>query len=77
MKCIICHGEDIYVSDVREELKVGNDIIYTPIRIPVCRSCGERYYDRRTVRHLEKIERELKTGKATLHEVGKVMELAE
>ena len=77
MKCIICHGEDIDVSEVREELKVGNDIIYTPIRIPVCLSCGERYYDRRTVRYLEQVEQELATGKATLHEVGRVMELAE
>jgi YgiT-type zinc finger domain-containing protein len=76
MKCIICNGEDIQVAEVREELKIGNDIVYTPIRIPACRSCGERYYDRRTVRYLEEVERELTEGKADLHEVGKVMELA-
>ena len=76
MKCIVCQGEDIHLSEVKEELKIGNDIIYTPIRIPACRSCGERYYDRRTVRYLEEVEQELAEGTAPLHEVGKVMELA-
>jgi len=76
MKCIICRGEDINVSEVREELRVGNDIIYATIQIPVCCSCGERYYDRRTVRYLEKVEQELATGKTALHEIGKVMEFA-
>ena len=45
MKCILCHGEDIEVTEVREELRIASDIVYVPIRIPVCRTCGERYYD--------------------------------
>ncbi len=73
MKCIVCHGEDIPVTEVNEELKRMTDIVYVPIRIPVCRACGERYYDRRTVRFLEEAEAKLKEGKANLEEVGKVL----
>ena len=73
MKCIICHGEDIQVADVQEDLRIENDIVQVPMQIPVCRMCGERYYDRRTVRFLEEVERKLKEGKAVLREVGKVL----
>ncbi len=73
MKCLICHGEDIQVTEVREELKVENNIVYVPIQILVCRTCGERYYDRRTIRFLEEVDRQLKEGKANLQEVGKVL----
>ncbi len=73
MKCVICRGEDIQMREGQEELRVQNDIVYVPIRIPVCRSCGERYYDRRTVRFLEEAEAKLKEGTANLREVGKVL----
>ena len=76
MKCVICHGEDIQLTEVREELKVENNIVYVPIQIPVCQTCGERYYDRRTIRFLEEVDRQLKKGKANLQEVGKVLEFA-
>ncbi len=73
MKCIVCHSEDIQITEVREELKVEDDIVYVPIQTPVCRACGERYYDRRTVRFLEDVEQELKEGNSDLQEVGKVL----
>ena len=73
MQCIICHGEDIQVADVQEDVRIENDIVQVPMQIPVCRTCGERYYDRRTVRFLEEVERKLKEGKAVLREVGKVL----
>ncbi len=74
MKCIICKGEDIHKTEVKDELKIGNDIIYIPINIPVCSSCGEKYYDRRTIQYLEKESIRLKEKKVNLHEVGKVLE---
>ncbi|MBI4551035.1 MAG: YgiT-type zinc finger protein [Candidatus Latescibacteria bacterium] len=73
MKCIICHSEDIRITAVREVLRVENDVVYVPIQIPVCFACGERYYDRQTIRYLEEVERQLKEGKANLQEVGKVL----
>ena len=73
MKCVICHGDDIKMMEVKEEFVVGNDIIYIPIRVPVCRNCGERYYDRRTMLFLEEIEEKLKKKQVELKEVGKVL----
>ena len=37
----------------------------------------ERYYDRRTVRYLEEMERKLQSSTVHLQEVGKVLELME
>ncbi len=73
MRCVICHGDDIQVTKVREELRVGNDIVYVPIQTLACRTCGERYYDRRTIRFLEEVSQKLKDGKVDLQEVGKVL----
>ena len=73
MKCIVCHGEDVRMADTREELQIGTDIVYVLIHIPVCQTCGEKYYDRRTIRYLEEVEEKLKRGEANLKEVGKVL----
>jgi len=73
MKCILCHSEDIEVTEVREELRIEPDIVYVPIWVPVCRTCGERYYDRQTIRFLEEVEQKLREGEGMLHTVGKVM----
>jgi YgiT-type zinc finger domain-containing protein len=73
MKCIICHGEDIRITDVKEEIKLETNIVYVPIRIPVCRNCGERYYDRQTIRFLEEVDKKLRKEKVSLQEVGKVL----
>ena len=73
MRCVICHGNEIEVMEVKEQFTVGNDIIYVPIKVPVCRHCGERYYDRRTMQLLEEIEKKLNKKQVELKEVGKVL----
>ena len=73
MKCIICHGQNIQIMDVKEEFAIGNDIVYIPVKVPVCKTCGERYYDRRTMQFLEGVEVNLPNTKAQLKEVGKVL----
>lgn len=73
MKCIICHGEDIKVKDVKEEIVVGNNIVHVPIKTPVCMTCGERYYDRRTMQYLEDAEKRVSKAGVKLKEVGKVL----
>ncbi len=73
MKCVICHGDDIKVVDVKEEFVVGNDVVFIPIKVPVCKTCGERYYDRQTMRLLEEIEEKLGNAQVDLKEVGKVL----
>jgi YgiT-type zinc finger domain-containing protein len=76
MKCIICHGENIEKSNVREERTIGNDIVYIPIDVLECKTCGERYYDRKTLRYLEDVEKKLLDGKAEVRDIGKVKILA-
>ena len=73
MKCVICHGDEIKVKEIKEEFTIGNDIIYVPVKVPVCRNCGERYYDRRTMQFLEETEEKLGKKGVRLKEVGKVL----
>lgn len=56
MKCVICKGTNIEKKLVNEEVRVGTDVVLVPVEVMVCKSCGERYYDRRTMRYLEEIE---------------------
>ena len=71
MTCVICHGENIKTVEVKEEFPLGNDIVFFPVTIPVCQTCGERYYDRRTMEQLERVEEKLKSA-AGLKEIGKL-----
>ena len=73
MRCVICHGDKIETMETKEEFVVGNDIVYAPIRVPVCKNCGERYYDRRTMQFLEDVEQKLGRKQGELKEVGKVL----
>jgi YgiT-type zinc finger domain-containing protein len=63
-------------SAVQERIPVGNDIVLVPVEVLVCQSCGERFYDRATLRRLEELEDDLAACKPALREVGKVLELA-
>ena len=58
-----------------DHLPVGNDIVLVPIEVLVCQSCGERFYERATLRRLEDLEDDLAARKRPLREVGKVLEL--
>lgn len=73
MRCIICHGDDIKVKEVKEEITVGNDIIQVPIKTSVCMTCGERYYDRRMMQFLEDAEKMVSKTGVKLKEVGRVL----
>jgi hypothetical protein len=73
MTCIVCHGEDIRLVDVQEELKLEKDIVCIPIQTLVCQTCGERYYDRPTMRFLEKAAENVRSSRANLEEIGKVL----
>jgi hypothetical protein len=39
----------------------------------VCSNCGERYYDRKSMRKIEEIRSKLKNKEIDVEEVGKVM----
>ena len=74
MKCVVCRGDEIKPQEIKEQLQIDEDIVFVRVRIPVCQTCGERYYDRKTVAYLEEIEQKLKSGDAQLDQVGRVLE---
>jgi len=58
-KCIICNSGNINLKDVQEEVSRGNDIVRVPVKVLVCDSCGERYYERITLKRLEDLEEKI------------------
>ena len=73
MKCVVCHSDHILTKTVDEDIRQGADIIRVPIETLVCQDCGERYYDRQTMRRLERIRQNIDQRKAQLTQVGKVL----
>ena len=76
MKCTVCHSDQVIKSKVREELRVGSDIVLVAIEVLACQSCGERFYDRQTLRRLEQLEDDLAAQRCRVRQIGKVLELA-
>lgn len=73
MICVICHGDEIEVREVEEEIRIGSDIVHVPIKVPVCQTCGERYYGRSAMRYLEEVEQKLQEGETELSQVGRIL----
>ena len=72
MKCIVCKSTDIEKKKVDEDIRVGRDIILVSMEVLVCNSCGERYYDRATMKKIEEYRTKLKNTNLNMEEVGKV-----
>ena len=77
MKCIICYSTDISMRCVNEQLSRGEDLILVPLEVLVCNHCGERYYDRRTMKRLKEIEDAVKAGRVPLERVGEVLRVSQ
>lgn len=73
MKCIVCKGSNIELKDVDEQIRSGEDIVLLTMRVRVCTSCGERYYDRQTMKRIEEIRSKIANGDFQADEVGKVL----
>jgi YgiT-type zinc finger domain-containing protein len=73
MKCVICHSTEIVLRQVDEHILRGEDLVLVPVKVLVCKNCGERYYDRRTLKHLEEIESDLDAGLIPLERIGEVL----
>ena len=72
---MICHSDNIEIRKVKEEISIGNDIIFVPVDVNLCLSCGERYYDKKTMQYLETTEKKLQSSELDLNPVGKVLEI--
>lgn len=73
MKCVVCKSSEIQSKTVEEEVRSGKDIVLIPLEVLACQNCGERYYDRKTIKKLEEIKERLKKQEMELEEVGKVL----
>jgi len=58
---------------IEEEIKSGRDIVLVALDVLVCMNCGERYYDRNTMRRIEDVRSRLKQNDLEVEEVGKVL----
>jgi CRISPR/Cas system-associated protein Csx1 len=61
------------MKSVEEEIRSDKDILLIPIEVLVCLSCGERYYDRETMKKIEEMRSRLKRHDLKVEEVGKVL----
>ena len=73
MKCVICKGSDIELKIVDEQIRTGKDIVLLPMNILVCSTCGERYYDRKSMKKIEQVRSKLKNQNLEVKQVGKIM----
>ncbi len=72
MKYVVCNSPHIEMKKVEEEIKSGNNILIVPTEVLVCLSCGERYYDKKTMRKIEEIRSKLKKRDLEMEEIGKI-----
>ncbi len=73
MKCVVCNSSNIEMKSVEEEIRSDKDILLIPLEILVCLSCGERYYDRKTMKKIEEMRSKLKKHDLKVKEIGKVL----
>jgi hypothetical protein len=43
------------MKSVEEEIRSDKDILLVPLEVLVCLGCGERYYDRETMKKIEEM----------------------
>lgn len=73
MKCVVCNSSNIEMKSVEEEIRSDKDILLIPLKVLVCLSCGERYYDRKTMKKIEEMRSKLKKHDLKVEEVGRVL----
>jgi CRISPR/Cas system-associated protein Csx1 len=61
------------MKSVEEEIRSDKDILLIPLKVLVCLSCGERYYDRKTMKKIEEMRSKLKKHDLKVEEVGRVL----
>lgn len=73
MRCVICRTGELSRRMVEEEIRVDNDVLLVKVSVLACDSCGERYYDRATMRRLEEVETKLRTEPGAFSAIGRVL----
>ena len=77
MKCVICKGENIALKEVSEQIDKGPNIVKFKVEVLVCQNCGERYYDRKTMKYLEETREKVNNGPLKMDPIGQVFQVKE
>ena len=72
MRCVVCKSTDIEKKMVDEDIKVDKNIVLVSMEVLVCSNCGERYYDKATMKKIEEFRLKLKDTNLNMEEVGKI-----
>lgn len=72
MRCVVCKSTDIEKKMVDEDIKVDKNIVLVSMEVLVCSNCGERYYDKATMKKIEEFRLKLKDTSLNMEEVGKI-----
>ena len=73
MKCVVCNGSNIQTKRVDEQIRAGENIVLVQMDTLVCETCGERYFNKKTMKKIENVREQLRDHKLKVKEVGKVM----
>jgi CRISPR/Cas system-associated protein Csx1 len=73
MKGVVCNSSNLEMKSVEEEIRSDKDILLIPLEVLACLSCGERYYDRKTMKKIEEMRSKLEKHDLEVEEVGKVL----
>ena len=76
MKCVYCKSSNLEEKTVEEEFKKGHDLVFVPVEVLVCQSCGERYYDRKTMKLLEQWQSKISSETVALKPIGRLLKVA-
>jgi YgiT-type zinc finger domain-containing protein len=72
MRCVVCKSTDIEKKMVDEDIKVDKNIVLVSVEVLVCSNCGERYYDKATMKKIEEFRLKLEDTNLNMEEVGKI-----
>lgn len=76
--CPACGFEDTFTREVEKFLKINNDILIVKIKVEVCKHCGEKIYEPKTIEYLENIKKQFIENKdeINLNKVGMAFKVA-
>lgn len=61
-KCARCGTADVEDRPVEKLIRAGSNVLALSVHAAVCRRCGERYFDRKTIASFEESRKKLERG---------------
>ena len=58
-QCARCGSDDVERRSVEKLIRAGSNVLALPVQATVCRRCGERYFDLKTIAAFEESRKKL------------------